>query len=147
MYTLIIASTLVPTFSPAARIAQRLPSSISIDRLSVTPIFSFFFLNIPPPPEISPLPLHAPLPISESPNDRLVEAADLGRSLDRPLRQTALQLRPADRVRLEPFPVLRTLVEHRPHQPQRECRVDRKSTRLNSSHSQISYAVFCLKKK
>src|SRR2546427_2539826 len=24
---------------------------------------------------------------------------------------------------------------------------DRKSTRLNSSHSQISYAVFCLKKK
>src|SRR2546430_13748265 len=29
------------------------------------------------------------------------------------------------------------------HSPQR----DRKSTRLNSSHSQISYAVFCLKKK
>src|SRR5256886_11168776 len=27
------------------------------------------------------------------------------------------------------------------------ARVDRKSTRLNSSHSQISYAVFCLKKK
>src|SRR2546430_7524846 len=27
------------------------------------------------------------------------------------------------------------------------CRRDRKSTRLNSSHSQISYAVFCLKKK
>src|SRR2546430_3310394 len=26
-------------------------------------------------------------------------------------------------------------------------KVDRKSTRLNSSHSQISYAVFCLKKK
>src|SRR5688572_31795841 len=26
-------------------------------------------------------------------------------------------------------------------------RGDRKSTRLNSSHSQISYAVFCLKKK
>src|SRR2546430_4498830 len=28
-----------------------------------------------------------------------------------------------------------------------EAREDRKSTRLNSSHSQISYAVFCLKKK
>src|SRR5688572_32045500 len=28
-----------------------------------------------------------------------------------------------------------------------EHRRDRKSTRLNSSHSQISYAVFCLKKK
>src|SRR2546428_6044795 len=26
-------------------------------------------------------------------------------------------------------------------------RLDRKSTRLNSSHDQISYAVFCLKKK
>src|SRR5688572_31853274 len=29
----------------------------------------------------------------------------------------------------------------------RAMRGDRKSTRLNSSHSQISYAVFCLKKK
>src|SRR2546430_5282946 len=29
----------------------------------------------------------------------------------------------------------------------RERGADRKSTRLNSSHSQISYAVFCLKKK
>src|SRR5690349_23868481 len=27
------------------------------------------------------------------------------------------------------------------------CRLDRKSTRLNSSHVEISYAVFCLKKK
>src|SRR2546430_12583503 len=29
----------------------------------------------------------------------------------------------------------------------RRTQLDRKSTRLNSSHSQISYAVFCLKKK
>src|SRR2546430_7432079 len=29
----------------------------------------------------------------------------------------------------------------------RQREADRKSTRLNSSHSQISYAVFCLKKK
>src|SRR2546430_11498542 len=29
----------------------------------------------------------------------------------------------------------------------RHVTLDRKSTRLNSSHSQISYAVFCLKKK
>src|SRR5690242_21355391 len=28
-----------------------------------------------------------------------------------------------------------------------ECTRDRKSTRLNSSHMSISYAVFCLKKK
>src|SRR6266853_5090912 len=33
------------------------------------------------------------------------------------------------------------------HRPSRHGRADRKSTRLNSSHSQISYAVFCLKKK
>src|SRR3712207_7542114 len=29
----------------------------------------------------------------------------------------------------------------------RHCLEDRKSTRLNSSHANISYAVFCLKKK
>src|SRR2546430_11938083 len=32
-------------------------------------------------------------------------------------------------------------------QRNRTLLADRKSTRLNSSHSQISYAVFCLKKK
>src|SRR5690349_24829689 len=44
--------------------------------------------------------------------------------------------------------------EHRdPRQPRRRAAVDplvrrdRKSTRLNSSHVEISYAVFCLKKK
>src|SRR5688572_31996245 len=38
----------------------------------------------------------------------------------------------------EPHPGDRSRAPNRP---------DRKSTRLNSSHSQISYAVFCLKKK
>src|SRR3712207_7011519 len=32
-------------------------------------------------------------------------------------------------------------------QPSSRLTVDRKSTRLNSSHANISYAVFCLKKK
>src|SRR3712207_7341769 len=32
-------------------------------------------------------------------------------------------------------------------QPWRSLTIDRKSTRLNSSHANISYAVFCLKKK
>src|SRR2546430_11209792 len=41
-------------------------------------------------------------------------------------------------------PVSRLIRIERQRQPQH---VDRKSTRLNSSHSQISYAVFCLKKK
>src|SRR3712207_7801928 len=35
----------------------------------------------------------------------------------------------------------------RRRRPQRRARLDRKSTRLNSSHANISYAVFCLKKK
>src|SRR5256886_9219378 len=34
-----------------------------------------------------------------------------------------------------------------PPPPPPKITADRKSTRLNSSHSQISYAVFCLKKK
>src|SRR2546430_4024224 len=48
----------------------------------------------------------------------------------------------------------RRLAAHRAEQPDRlgegvllARKPDRKSTRLNSSHSQISYAVFCLKKK
>src|SRR5206468_8287865 len=50
-----------------------------------------------------------------------------------------------------------TLVSQSPNQSPRRAadsssppvpkRIDRKSTRLNSSHDQISYAVFCLKKK
>src|SRR3712207_8258723 len=34
-----------------------------------------------------------------------------------------------------------------PAHPEHGHRLDRKSTRLNSSHANISYAVFCLKKK
>src|SRR2546430_13033376 len=37
--------------------------------------------------------------------------------------------------------------QQREHDAQGDLGGDRKSTRLNSSHSQISYAVFCLKKK
>src|SRR2546427_4344899 len=54
------------------------------------------------------------------------------------------ELRISNRVS-EPF--------QEPSEPAKGCLVsdqvyvDRKSTRLNSSHSQISYAVFCLKKK
>src|SRR2546430_12465756 len=44
---------------------------------------------------------------------------------------------PARRQRLFPGPPRAAVVGDQ----------DRKSTRLNSSHSQISYAVFCLKKK
>src|SRR3712207_6990233 len=37
--------------------------------------------------------------------------------------------------------------QSRPHPRSSVARIDRKSTRLNSSHANISYAVFCLKKK
>src|SRR5690606_41513447 len=43
---------------------------------------------------------------------------------------------------------LDTLVEvHTDEELERALKLDRKSTRLNSSHVKISYAVFCLKKK
>src|SRR5438552_13832735 len=47
------------------------------------------------------------------------------------------------------FPVLVCiLLEHQSKpDPRMPLRIDRKSTRLNSSHQIISYAVFCLKKK
>src|SRR3712207_7393885 len=44
-----------------------------------------------------------------------------------------------------PYPVKRMPV--RTTFPERRRLSDRKSTRLNSSHANISYAVFCLKKK
>src|SRR3712207_8441971 len=48
-------------------------------------------------------------------------------------------------------PVVERLSRRRPasvrHQDVDRSKSDRKSTRLNSSHANISYAVFCLKKK
>src|SRR2546421_9567588 len=44
-------------------------------------------------------------------------------------------------------PIRLRVVMHRGHENPKAAPVDRKSTRLNSSHDQISYAVFCLKKK
>src|SRR3990167_5546786 len=46
-----------------------------------------------------------------------------------------------------PRPRRRRRPRRRPLRPPALIRQDRKSTRLNSSHSQISYAVFCLKKQ
>src|SRR5216683_6519922 len=65
-----------------------------------------------------------------------------------------LMIRRPPRSTLFPYTTLfRSIVEPRPGsdstQMRPPCRstIDRKSTRLNSSHDQISYAVFCLKKK
>src|SRR2546430_6485891 len=66
---------------------------------------------------------------------RSSHGAEVGRNAHLPLRHaTVLQTSPA---------LQSAAVWHTSPQPM----IDRKSTRLNSSHSQISYAVFCLKKK
>src|SRR2546427_6958060 len=59
------------------------------------------------------------------------------------LQKQGLQVRTAENGE----EALRSLAEERPDLILMDVVIDRKSTRLNSSHSQISYAVFCLKKK
>src|SRR5438034_5429304 len=88
----------------------------------------FFFFHAPAPTYIYTLSLHDALPIS----------------WDQPLD-----------VRLVQAQHSRAVERHLPHEGhegvlnglERTVVVDRKSTRLNSSHTVISYAVFCLKKK
>src|SRR3712207_9563836 len=52
-----------------------------------------------------------------------------------------------DSVELAPQPEFERLVQADVLDARHHLRQDRKSTRLNSSHANISYAVFCLKKK
>src|SRR3989475_4310209 len=62
------------------------------------------------------------------------------------LRRELAELRQQIAVRQNPERALRQMRKERMQKALAQ-REDRKSTRLNSSHSQISYAVFCLKKK
>src|SRR3712207_7552696 len=73
--------------------------------------------------------------------DRHFLSRHLGR-FERQLVEQALE----DRVQAPRADVLRLLVDERGIARDLRDR-DRKSTRLNSSHANISYAVFCLKKK
>src|SRR3712207_9358264 len=93
-------------------------------------VFSLFFFNDTATTEIYTLSLHDALPIC-------VEVAD--QDALEPRAQRPLQHRPL------PPPVREVARLGRRERP--EVAVDRKSTRLNSSHANISYAVFCLKKK
>src|SRR2546422_8119693 len=89
-------------------------------------ILLFFFFNDTATTEIFTLSLHDALPIS------LVE---------RKTGYLALgQLRQRSSAAVNPR--AQQLIAAQPHSVR-----DRKSTRLNSSHGYISYAVFCLKKK
>src|SRR3712207_6998705 len=91
----------------------------------VNAVIGFFFFNDTATTEIYTLSLHDALPIS--PSDSVPSGAVPPRVLRRPLTSLAMST------------VL--LTRKMPPSP------DRKSTRLNSSHANISYAVFCLKKK
>src|SRR5437762_9008681 len=82
----------------------------------------FFFFNAPATTDIYTLSLHDALPICPSSTARRTRASSSGPSI------------PAVRVSQRKYSTF-------PDGP------DRKSTRLNSSHRCISYAVFCLKKK
>src|SRR5438270_13420783 len=84
--------------------------------------YAFLFIRTPPPP-ISTLFPYTTLFRSHTPEEIGVEDFQAGRAPDKRYRT----------------PPLKGLWTH--------TKGDRKSTRLNSSHSQISYAVFCLKKK
>src|SRR2546430_14298164 len=108
--------------------------------------FFFFFLNDTPTTEIYPLPLHDALPIyivkCRPPENRQPQYDEIAACVPYLFRQIEL---------IKPQVILamggtaaQTLLNTK--QALGALR-DRKSTRLNSSHSQISYAVFCLKKK
>src|SRR3712207_7245737 len=88
---------------------------------------SFFFFNDTATTEIYTLSLHDALPISFR-----VQAEDQQRCRLRPGGTQGDRLARLGHVR---------------EGQDAACGGDRKSTRLNSSHANISYAVFCLKKK
>src|SRR2546426_2863820 len=105
----------------------------------------FFFFNDTATTEIYTLSLHDALPISHAAGDR-----DRTVVLRAHLREAArlVQRRHEQPVGAGQQAVLEAIGEH-----ELDCHAigrrggDRKSTRLNSSHLVISYAVFCLKKK
>src|SRR2546426_2319970 len=95
--------------------------------------FFFFFFNDTATTEIYTLSLHDALPISHTSGTARPVAPPGRRSRD--TRDSRPGARPVRRGRCAANRAL----------PRRSR--DRKSTRLNSSHLVISYAVFCLKKK
>src|SRR2546430_3758555 len=81
--------------------------------------------------------------IRRPPRSTLFPYTTLFRSLSTASAETASQTCGLPHTRTDGPAPFRPCRPAAPSAPQR----DRKSTRLNSSHSQISYAVFCLKKK
>src|SRR5204863_6175821 len=107
---------------------------------------SYFFLHDPPPTEPHPLSLHDALPISGLVQALglariAVVAHDIGATVAQPLARHSPDLV----SRLVLFDLPYPGIGRRWREPGHAR--DRKSTRLNSSHVESSYAVFCLKKK
>src|SRR5207248_10394584 len=92
---------------------------------TLSTLLLYFLFTSTPPPDIYTLSLHDALPISRQ-RLRRRGARALPRALDAGLWRA---------------------VEATARRDARRRPRDRKSTRLNSSHRTISYAVFCLKKK
>src|SRR5207249_10031475 len=106
------------------------PTFTHLQCRSLCPTLLFFFLMIRRPPRST-----------------LFPYTTLFRSHTHPRRRNCVSGSPCNRgvgrAASGPSPPARRLEQHYPACSDR----DRKSTRLNSSHVSISYAVFCLKKK
>src|SRR5690606_41511072 len=103
-------------------------------------------LHYPPSPQLSTLSLHDALPIFRLHQDETNLVCTL--AID---ASESMQFRGRGSLsKLEYAQYLATAFSHIILQGQDQvglALLDRKSTRLNSSHVKISYAVFCLKKK
>src|SRR3712207_8892207 len=95
-----------------------------------------FFFNDPPTTEIYTLSLHYALPTSRQ-DPPAADHHDPPALLDDERTPAVAAGRGHEQRAREPAHA---------HEPD-AARLDRKSTRLNSSHANTSYAVFCLKKK
>src|SRR5207244_10352418 len=98
----------------------------------------------PPTPPTPPLPLHDALPICPAIPAAAKLTPPAAATAFRAARRNAggpMRLQERQAVRAD------SIMQLRPEYLRKFRSKDRKSTRLNSSHQIISYAVFCLKKK
>src|SRR5207248_11730419 len=107
----------------------------------ISPSCLLFLFNTTASPDLSTLSLHDALPISAR-QSCVGCPAQPGRSRRRPQQRHL----PVGSIS-SPGRAHRQEESHRGCRPFDPGHRDRKSTRLNSSHRTISYAVFCLKKK
>src|SRR5699024_12402505 len=97
----------------------------------------------PTPPALSPLSLHDALPISPGSRPGNPPGSPFGNRLGGPSGNSN-----GNRIAVDAHDGSGTaMTTIASNMPAAEWAKDRKSTRLNSSHVSISYAVFCLKKK